>query len=60
MQLIHEFTLRATLKPPLEIGAVPIGTRSYFEIEGGEDAKEEEKKEEEEEEEAQKKGYKGI
>ena len=36
MQLIHEFTLRATLKPPLEIGAVPIGTRSYFEIEGGE------------------------
>ena len=36
MELIHEFTLSATLKPPLEIGAVPIGRRSYFEVESGE------------------------
>ena len=36
MQLVHEFTLRAQLKPPLEIGAVPIGTRVYYEVAEGE------------------------
>lgn len=36
MNLVHEFTLRATLKPPLAIGAGPIGTRMYYELSGGE------------------------
>lgn len=35
MQLIEEFTLRATLHPPLAIGAGPIGTRMYYEVTGG-------------------------
>lgn len=29
-------TFRATLKPPLAIGAGPIGARMYFELSGGE------------------------
>ena len=36
MKLVHEFTFRATLKPPLPIGAGPIGTRMYYEVNGGE------------------------
>ena len=36
MDLVHEFTIRATLKPPLTIGAGPIGTRMYYELTGGE------------------------
>ncbi|GEN99109.1 UPF0311 protein [Novosphingobium sediminis] len=36
MELVHEFTFRAGLKPPLPIGAGPIGTRMYYEIDGGE------------------------
>ena len=35
MDLVHEFTLRATLKPPLPVGAGPIGTRMYYELNGG-------------------------
>ena len=36
MDLVHEFTIRATLKPPLPIGAGPVGTRMYYELTGGE------------------------
>ena len=36
MDLVHEFTIRATLKPPLSIGAGPVGTRMYYELNGGE------------------------
>jgi len=36
MDLVHEFTFNARLKPPLPIGAGPIGTRMYYEVEGGE------------------------
>lgn len=36
MDLVPEFTFRATLKPPLAIGAGPIGTRMYYEVSGGE------------------------
>ena len=36
MELVHEFTFRAGLKPPHPIGAGPIGTRMYYEIDGGE------------------------
>jgi hypothetical protein len=36
MKLVHEFTLRASLKQPLTIGAGPIGTRVYYEVTGGE------------------------
>lgn len=35
MDLVHEFTFRATLKPPVAIGAGPIGTRMYYELNGG-------------------------
>lgn len=35
MELVHEFTFRANLKPPLPIGAGPIGTRMYYELDGG-------------------------
>lgn len=35
MDLVHEFTFRATLKPPLPVGAGPIGTRMYYELNGG-------------------------
>lgn len=36
MKLVQEFTLSATLKPPLPIGPGPIGTRMYYEVTGGE------------------------
>ena len=36
MDLVHEFTLSAALKQPLPIGAGPIGTRMYYELDGGE------------------------
>jgi hypothetical protein len=36
MNLKHEFTFTAMLKPPLLIGAGPIGTRMYLEVIGGE------------------------
>lgn len=36
MNLEHELTYRALLKPPLEIGAGPYGNRAYFEVIGGE------------------------
>ena len=36
MDLVHEFTIRATLKPPLPIGAGPVGTRMYYELNAGE------------------------
>ena len=36
MQLVQEFSYTATLKPPLPIGAGPIGTRMYYEVTGGE------------------------
>ena len=36
MDLVHEFTFRAALKQPLPIGAGPIGTRMYYELDGGE------------------------
>ena len=36
MNLVHEFTMNATLKPPLPIGDGPIGTRVVYEVSGGE------------------------
>jgi hypothetical protein len=36
MKLVHEFTFAAKLKPPLPIGAGPIGTRMYYKVIGGE------------------------
>jgi hypothetical protein len=36
MKLEHEFTFSALLKPPLPIGAGPIGTRVYYEVASGE------------------------
>ncbi len=36
MKLVQEFVLRGTLKPPVPIGAVPTGERTFFEITGGE------------------------
>lgn len=36
MKLVQECTFRATLKPPLPIGAGPLGTRIYYEIDSGE------------------------
>ena len=36
MELVHEFTFRGRLKPPLPIGPGPIGTRVFYEIGGGE------------------------
>lgn len=36
MQFVHEFTFSGTLKPPLPVGAGPIGTRMYYEVTGGE------------------------
>ena len=35
MKLVQEFTMSATLKPPLPIGPGPIGTRLYYEVTGG-------------------------
>jgi hypothetical protein len=36
MNLVHEFTFHALLKPPVPIGTGPIGTRMYYEVSGGE------------------------
>ncbi len=36
MQLVQECSFTATLKPPVPIGAGPIGTRMYYEVSGGE------------------------
>jgi hypothetical protein len=36
MDLVEEFTFNAALKPPLPIGAGPIGTRMYYEVTAGE------------------------
>jgi hypothetical protein len=36
MQLIQECSFTANLKPPLPIGAGPIGTRMYYEVASGE------------------------
>tara|TARA_R110000868_G_scaffold39980_4_gene138627 strand:- start:849 stop:1298 length:450 start_codon:yes stop_codon:yes gene_type:complete len=36
MKLVKEFTFKAMLKPPVPIGAGPIGTRMYYEVTRGE------------------------
>jgi hypothetical protein len=36
MNFVQEFSFTATLKPPLPIGAGPIGTRVVYEVTGGE------------------------
>ena len=36
MNLVEEFTFKAQLKPPLPVGAGPIGTRMYYDVSGGE------------------------
>ena len=36
MELIEECVMKAVLKPPLAIGAGPIGTRMYYEVSEGE------------------------
>jgi uncharacterized protein DUF3237 len=36
VELIQECSFKATLKPPLAIGAGPIGTRMYYEVGDGE------------------------
>lgn len=36
MKLVQECTFSATLKPPLPVGAGPIGTRMVYEVAGGE------------------------
>ena len=36
MKLVHEITFTAMLKPPVPIGAGPIGTRMYYEVASGE------------------------
>lgn len=36
MQLVQECTFSATLKPPVAIGAGPLGMRMFYEIIGGE------------------------
>jgi hypothetical protein len=36
MDLVHEFSFTAMLKPPLPIGAGPLGTRVYYDVIGGE------------------------
>ena len=35
MKLVHEFTVGARLRPPVPIGAGPIGTRVYYDVIGG-------------------------
>lgn len=35
LQLAHEFSLWAELKPPVDFGAGPLGRRTYFEVIGG-------------------------
>ena len=36
MNLVQEFSAKATLKQPLPIGTGPIGTRMYYDVMGGE------------------------
>lgn len=36
MDLVREFSFTATLRPPLPVGAGPIGTRMVYEVTGGE------------------------
>ncbi len=36
MKFVEEFTVNATLEPPLPVGEGPIGTRMYFDVTGGE------------------------
>ena len=36
MNMVEEFTLKATLKEPMPIGAGPLGTRVLYEVTGGE------------------------
>jgi hypothetical protein len=36
MNLVQEFTAKASLKEPLPVGAGPIGTRVYYDVTGGE------------------------
>ena len=36
MKLVQECSFKAMLKPPVAIGAGPIGTRMYYEVSGGE------------------------
>jgi hypothetical protein len=36
MNLVQEFTVKASLKEPLPVGAGPIGTRVYYDVTGGE------------------------
>jgi hypothetical protein len=35
MKLVEEFTFSARLKPPVPVGAGPIGTRMYYEVADG-------------------------
>lgn len=35
LDLAHEFSFWAGLKPPVDFGAGPLGRRSYFEVTGG-------------------------
>ena len=35
MKLVHLLTYRADLKPPVEVGKGPFGTRSIFDVTGG-------------------------
>jgi hypothetical protein len=37
MELVHEFSYRAALKAPVEVGAGPYGVRSFFEVVGGDE-----------------------
>ena len=36
MNLVQECSFKAMLKPPIPIGAGPIGTRMYYDVSGGE------------------------
>jgi hypothetical protein len=36
LELVHEFTFRAELKPPVAVGSGPFGDRAIFEATGGE------------------------
>lgn len=36
MKLVQEFSFKGTLRPPLPVGAGPIGTRMYYDVVEGE------------------------
>ena len=36
MELVHEMTYHAMLRPPMQIGDGPFGTRMFFDVTGGE------------------------